>query len=288
MQKRVFALIISLLIITACGTPAASSDQGRVETMVASTLQAYTQSAPTAAPSGLVLTLDGLSLTIPTGLASGAEMVAEPAALPAEDLPWWITYPAHKTYPLQGYLLAESFHKAMIYVYPISDYAAINEGVAATIQSLQELLNNPSQPIPDRLPFLPTWNAGQVFYSNAEFVSFQNGNGIRYITMYSQSPTPIVNSEVFYTYQGLTTDGNYYIAVILPIRHPLLAESGNVDTQPPAGGIPFNWSPEGYEQLQAYVDAVVQLLNSSQVDAFTPNLSSLDGFVHSMLVTAAP
>lgn len=283
MHKKTLGLIIVLVIISACGAPAAAPDPSSVETIVAATLQAATQMAPTAAPiSGLSISIDGLSLTIPTGLANGMTVTNETAAPPASDMPWWGIYPAHKIYPLQGYVLTDTFHEAEVYVYPAGEYAAMNEDVAAKIQSLKDILNNPSQPLPERLPFLPTWNAGEEFHSNVQIVSFQNGSGIRYLTQYGQFPSPVSNKSMFYTFQGLSSDGTYYVSAILPISAPFLVERSSPDSPVPADGIPFDW--DNIANAEAHFNAVTEKLNAADPAIFNPTLPTLDAFIQSILV----
>jgi len=82
------------------------------------------------------------------------------------------------------------------------------------------------------LAFLPIINAAQEFHAQYRVISFVSGNGIRYLTQFSQYFDPINNHEVFYSYQGLTADGKYWISAILPISNQLLpADSKN----PPNG-----------------------------------------------------
>ncbi|NWF63849.1 MAG: hypothetical protein HXY38_06030 [Chloroflexi bacterium] len=274
-----------LLLITACGGTAPSNpDTANIETVVAITLQAYTQSAPaaTAAPSGLSITVDTLSITIPDGLANGMTVVNEPIAPPADDMPWWGIYPEHKKFPLQGYLLTGTFHEAEFFIYPANEYAAMNESVAAKIESLKSILANPSQPLPERLPFLPTWNAGETFHSNLEVVTFQNGSGIRYLTQYGQAPAPINNHEIFYTFQGLTSDGTYYIAAVLPISVPFLTDRGNPESLVPPDGIPFDW--DNFMNNDAHINAITEKLNAADPAVFNPTLPVLDALIQSVQV----
>jgi hypothetical protein len=37
--------------------------------------------------------------------------------------------------------------------------------------------------------------------------------------------------QPFYTFQGLTSDGNYYIAAVLPVTHPDLPDTQQVSAQ---------------------------------------------------------
>lgn len=289
--KIKLGLTLVILVIMGCGVGTSpTTDQPNLETVVASTLEALTPPAEEVPPTeGMTISDNNISFIIPSEIGTGAQAEKVEAVLPSENAPDWVVAPRYNKYTIQGYVLSgRNSLEPTIYIYPADEYAQLHEGAAGNLSELQSILAAPNQPLPERLPFLPLFNAAQVFHSNEQALNFQNGSGIRYITLYSQAPNPIVNRTIFYTYQGLTSDNKYYVSVIMPISHPLLAEYADKDTQPPAGGIPFDWGPNGYESIPAYIEAVVQLLNSSDANTFTPSLSSLDALVQSILVTETP
>ena len=110
-----------------------------------------------------------------------------------------------------------------IVVFPAAEYAAVNESAAANIQMLQGVLSNPGS-VPDskNLPHITFFNAGPVFQSQVAVVPFQGGYGIRALTEYAQYAAPVNNNDMFYHFQGLTSDGKKYIVAILPVTSPLL------------------------------------------------------------------
>ena len=61
-----------------------------------------------------------------------------------------------------------------------------------------------------------------MFLSKPEYLKFENGSGVRYLTMYGQGFAPINNHDLFYSFQGLTADGRYWVSVIMPVNHPSL------------------------------------------------------------------
>jgi hypothetical protein len=140
--------------------------------------------------------------------------------------------------------------------------------------------------MPENLPFLPTFNAGQVFHSNEQSLTFQNGTGIRFLTQYAQAPYPVNNESLFYTFQGLTNDGAYYVSAILPINAAFLSADGNPDTSLPVDGAPFDW--ENFENTTQHFELVKQKLNATDPNAFTPSLTNLDAMIQSMRIADAP
>lgn len=292
MMKKFCGMLALLLILSACGnapTPTAQVDD--VSTIVATTLQSLTASAPTievqpTQVSGAPVSLDTISFVIPTGIANSVQMEVVGAVPPSEGMPWWEIHPPYVKYPLQGYLLTNTFHDPIIYVYPADEFIQMSEGVGLGISTLKNIISSPEQTLPEELPFLPTFNADQVFYSNHQILEFQNGKGVRYLTQFDQAPFPINNHELFYTFQGITNDGKYYVSAVLPVHASFLVEYGSPEYPLPADGIPFDW--DNYENTPAYIEAVKQKLNSTDSNSFTPSLSTLDTMIQSIAITGTP
>jgi len=311
MEKVRLALFIAAGGILACGSfgPALvtpTPQTSALSTIVAQTMQAITPAAslpatapatatvqqqPTAVPetptvlaSEIPVSAAGKSFIIPAGVAAGARHVPV-AAMVDENLPVWDVFPAHDEFELEGYVLPNKFFIPKIIVYPKAEFSTINEGAAQIITDMQNILANQSAPLPEVLPFLPLFNAGQVFHSNEQFLSFQGGSGLRFLTQFGQAPTPVNNHEIFYTFQGITGDGAFYVAAILPVNTAFLVENAEVETTTPADGIPFDWN--NFETLPTYYNAVKQKLNAADVNAFTPTLADLDRMIQSLSVTGS-
>lgn len=287
MNRKSLGLVIGITLISlACGLSApVTPAQTGVETIVAATFQALTPAAPaTQTPiSGTTITVNNISFVIPAEIGSGAQAETIEAVSPSDDMPWWEVAPAYHRYLIQGYPLSGTFHEPRIFVYPVDEYIQVNPDVAGIVEELHTIINSPDQPKPEYLPFLPTFNAGQVFHSNEQSLSFQNGTGIRFLTQFAQAPYPANNQSLFYTFQGLTSDGAYYISAILPINAAFLSADGNPDTPLPADGVPFDWN--NFENGPAHFELVKQKLNATDPNAFNPALTSLDELIQSINIS---
>ena len=282
-----------LFLTLACGliNPVTPAQPG-VETIVAETFQALTANAPateTPAPTiipinGTTITVNNISFVIPTGVGSGAQAETIEAAPPSDDMPWWEIGPAYNKYLIQGYALSDTFHKPAIFVYPVDEYVQMVVDVGTLVDELKTIIASPSQPMPENLPFLPAFNAGQVFHSNEQVIKFQNGTGVRFLTQYAQAPYPVNNESLFYTFQGLTSDGAYYVSAILPINAAFLSADGNPETPLPVDGVPFDWN--NFENVPQHFELVKQKLNATDPNAFTPSLSNLDALIQSITISA--
>ncbi|MBE0697395.1 MAG: hypothetical protein IH586_10770, partial [Anaerolineaceae bacterium] len=157
-------------------------------------------------------------------------------------------------------------------VYPVEDFRRLSSGAGDTIDSLETLLaQKPADA--QHMPFLPIWNAAQVFHSNVQYLEFQNGSGVRYLTLYAQYAAPINNFDLFYTYQGLSADGRYYISAILPVTHPSLVEKADALTQA---------EMEAIAQDPKYYPTTSTKLSAEPGASFTPSLEMLDALVTSL------
>jgi hypothetical protein len=107
----------------------------------------------------------------------------------------------------------------------------VNEGTGQIAARLQALIQAPQEMTP--MPFLPLFNAAQVMHTHVQYLDFKTGQGLRYLTMFSQGIVPINNNELIYTYQGLTSDRRYYVAAVLPVTHPSPPADGNVSGKEP-------------------------------------------------------
>jgi hypothetical protein len=127
------------------------------------------------------------------------------------------------------------------------------------------------------LPFLPAIPQMQTFYSHETGMSFNGGRGVRFITEYSEFTNPINNKSTIYTFQGLTDDGMYWVAVTLPISSPIL----------PAD---YDILPEGYteesliQNYDSYVSDVKEALEAQAPGLFYPPINVLDSLVESITV----
>jgi hypothetical protein len=273
MNESVFVHCAALLLlVTACNLPNAG---GPVVQTTQPTL------APTnTPPSRGTVSLNNLSVTIPTSLANDAlsEIVA---ASTDPNTPSWGIAPAHLEFTLTGYSLQNKFHQPKIYVYPTDEYAQINGNAAENINRVRSIVSG--APLSkETMPAVPSFNAGQIIAAHMQVIPFQNGSGMRMLTEYSQYFAPISNNELVYHFQGLTNDGKYYVIALLPVTAPILAETDKPDAAVPSGGVslPVDTGPN-----EAYYIAVTERLNALSPEAFSPPLTILDSMIRSIVIT---
>jgi hypothetical protein len=205
------------------------------------------------------------------GLATSIQMETV-AAVPASDnAPYWEVLPAYTRLTLQGYPVSKHMLQPQIFIYPVKELEQANQGAAKIVASLQALIASPKE-IAD-MPFLPLLNAGQVMHTQIQYLDFKNGHGLRYLTQFDQGIMPINNYELIYTYQGLTNDGKYYVAAVLPVTHPSLPADDKITGKEPQ---------DFTNDFPRYLSTLTNTLNTQAADTFTPDLTKLDAMFSSL------
>jgi len=284
--QMLIILLISSLLLSAC-SPAASTP-AQPDSTAASAPTIITETAATAAPAATseptatmvpeVADTPGTDgspeISLDTGSIASGFQSETVAAVPASDsAPFWEVLPEYTLATLQDYPISNHLMQPQIFIYPAKELGEVNEGAGQIVASLQNLIQSP-QEIPN-MPFLPLFNAAQVMHAQVQYLDFKNGQGLRYLTEFDQGIIPINNYELIYTYQGLTSDGKYYVAAVLPVTHPSLPADTNVTGQE---------TPEFTTDFPAYLANVVNTLNPQAADTFTPDLTQLDAFMSSLEV----
>ncbi|QRN83282.1 hypothetical protein JR338_00555 [Chloroflexota bacterium] len=281
------AMLFLALSTLACGINlGGSSDQESVQleqtrvalqqTQIA--LDYLTQDTPieTEAPPAPDVSYEGISFSFDPSIAAAFSPAIIPGQNLGEDYMPGDTYPTYYEFSINGYAVSNHFHTPVINVYPVAEFRSISTMASNIIDDLEwALANHPSGGSSGDLPFLPIWNAAQIFTAKVTYFDFQNGSGVRYLSMYGQALYPADNQNLFYTYQGLTSDGQYYISAVLPVTNPILPDDG-ATTVDDWMAFDQNWDN--------YIVGLLQTLNGQSDENFTPNLALLDEMMASFKV----
>jgi hypothetical protein len=163
--------------------------------------------------------------------------------------------------------------KPQIVVYPSEAYRAMNDLAKQQIEGLQRVLEERPVVFEKSAPFLPTVNAAQMMQIQPVYLDFANGSGLRYLTQVAQETRPVNNQELFYTFQGLTDNGAYYLTAFFPLSSKFLPDDAAT-----ADDEAFNAG------FSAYLEEIVISLNGWSPADFKPDLSLLDAIVTSLNV----
>ncbi len=223
----------------------------------------------------------GVSFTYDTSLASGITSSVIP---PVNGGPIG-QFPQMLKMEFDGYPISDSSRGAEQIVI-LSTAALSGTGNGYPVQQLQQFLSlhqalnpvvtGPSGTDPNTiLPVLPSTNAAQMIVAKPTYLDFQSGAGVRWITTFAQQLWPVEPDQLWYVYQGLTADGEYYVSVMLPINAHLVLP-------------PFNRQNMDAADVEAYNQQAVDQLQKLSSSGFTPNLDAIDAAVSSLIVTPTP
>jgi hypothetical protein len=226
----------------------------------------------------------GVHFTADPSLAISIWPEVMPATTAVEGGPFWYAAPGHLRFTFadpnllpgrlrMGINLAA---EAQILVYPLAELAGLGPQVEAQIEALQSLLTE-QEPVPaGDLPLLPPTNAVQVFHAQARYLDLGHIRGLRFITQHTQEDRPVVsNRGLFYTFQGVTGDDAWYVAVFFPLTTAVLPDTNAVD------------DPEAFGANYAtYLSETTALLDQLPPTEFDPDLALLDAVVTSLRLEA--
>jgi hypothetical protein len=215
---------------------------------------------------------------------------------PQDTDPYPAGYPDYRVIDFIGYRVRgseeQTWRQPRLYVYPAAEYAAVNALAAVQIEALRTLLDERPAlesstetltPGSLSLPFLPPNVASfPLFNGRPKYLEFENGAGVRYLTLLTQQPAPVDSSNLLYTFQGLTDDGMYYVSLILPLNIPALDVVSRLDTL--SGD---EYAAYLQNEYWDYLASAIAALDALPQDAFTPDLDELDTVLRWLIVGTA-
>lgn len=216
-----------------------------------------------------------LVISLPSEVAYTIDVTSVPGSVSSDGIPDFWT-PPHRLVSFTNYRIQHHFHTPGIYVYPREELIGRGAPHPDALDGLTKLLDDPGRDLraEKSLPFLPAFNAAQVFHVLEKRIDSDNSNGIRYLTLYSQAYVAITDYELFYTYQGISADGRYYIAAVLPIHSDLLSD------QEPSGS-ELETILANYDM---YLAGIIGLLSGDGGASLTPTLADLDAMMKSLTI----
>jgi len=210
---------------------------------------------------------NGLRLRLEPGVTTQIIPEVVPPYTDLQGAPWDVA-PEHTVLHLVGYpLYPEAMHKPRLIIYPLNEYLALRPELGTIVTELRQLLDQRPAEVPadKSLPFLPTFNAGQIFHTALRYVDFANGRGLRYLTQYAQAIYPVTSKYLFYTYQGISNDGRFYVAAVLPVAHPILPDESA-----------YTIDEAFVNNFSNYLADVARDLAAQPPESFSPSLTALD------------
>jgi heat shock protein HslJ len=188
--------------------------------------------------------------------------------------------PAHYQVTFDGEEPAETGRRLLIF--PVQPYIDLwNAAGDATIQRRVDILAGllaarPEQPATYAL--LPPQTGIIDVAVRPAYLTFDRGlgSGLRFVGRTIPDSAPVNNDQLFYAFQGLTGDGQFYVSLFWPV-----AAAGFPDTA-------ADVSPEDQSLLAAdynlYLQQVIATLEAVPAAGWQPALASLDALVTSLIL----
>jgi hypothetical protein len=161
-------------------------------------------------------------------------------------------------------------------VYPVRRFPemyAVNKRLSKDIEQeirdLKRVIKDPTLRVRGEVPYLPFVDAGQAVQAHVKTSSFNGGEGVYFVTYFDTEVTLINNDHLRYVFEGITTDGKYYVLGDIPISLAFLNDASK-DVE--------GTSLEGF----TYND-LMELLRADAKDAKQPKYSALKKRYHSYI-----
>jgi len=231
------------------------------------------QPAPGLTPERVHFTFEGLAKSV-----HGEMRPALP--LPPEPEPDFGAEPANVRFRFDADKLSDYVTSAerQVVIYPAPAFRQLflkaGQGKGNPVDVLSALLKKGSTAVPGEIPILPPADAVQVLKARVRLLPFHGGRGFAFVTAYAQDNVPVANDALFYTFQGLTDDGRYWVAVYYPVATPVLPKT-------------VQESPELKDakafdaHFKTYLQKTVRTLEDPKT-VYTPDLEKLDAMVRSI------
>jgi hypothetical protein len=136
------------------------------------------------------------------------------------------------------------------------------------LSEFEPAINDPSV---GGLPYMPILTHGQTLTARAQYVETSAVTGISYLTNVSAALEPFTRRSFFYTFQGISADGEYYITVTIILDTALFDEA--LEGFDPA---------KFQEEWPTYLAESITTLNEAEPADFSPSLDLIDALVKSI------
>ena len=183
----------------------------------------------------------------------------------------------------------------IMYIIPANPYRNLwddagNDAVTRTMQEIQQLNFMLVTQATSGYPALPFEEIGGVndlavqvgkAVSQAELnTTSATQDGYRFVGRWAQSPDPITNQNLRYTYQGFTNDGVYLVTLWWPELTSVLPNDVSEVSAEQMDA--FNADPTGATAVAA------EELNTLSADQWEPDLTALDALIASLKIEGMP
>jgi hypothetical protein len=239
----------------------------------------------------------GISFTCPAQLASTIDIIkheAMPLKAP-NDKPDYV-HSQYVSFLLNGQY-ADSHNNSdfspEINIFPIEEYIqmfAVSESeqniVKRNIAALQTYLGQLTMSLDGAISPVLWMDSNPRFHAHVNFIDFNGGRGIAYLTQFDSEPRIISNQGLTYVFQGITDDKKHFIWGVFPIRTTILPSEREVKEHDGYVLPAYFYDPKHQKQNQSayqnYVSTIRTNLNALEGKQISPQLSEFHNLLSSI------
>ncbi len=126
----------------------------------------------------------------------------------------------------------------------------------------------------DPLPFVTDFAAAQAIVARVGYVDTPELAGVSYLTVFRQDVYPFTGGDFWYTFQGLSANGTWYVSADFVITASMFPSKISIKDGNRISSSAKRWA--------AYLRTSLGTLNGAEPSAFTPPLTSIDALVRSI------
>lgn len=199
--------------------------------------------------------------------------------------PNFYNLPAHLRVDLApGQESRDTFFAAALYLIPVQPYLSVLSPVenpqdtwtSQEHRALQHWLAGPPGAV-RQWPFLPFLDMSPQFTVQRRALEFGGGRGIRVLTQFVPDVGFAQSGQLSYVFQGLTTDGQYYVLLTMPLSLSGLAGRDD-DTHLGFTLTQLDTDRAASARYEAAIDALLRKRGKE----LQPDLAGLDALVRSL------
>jgi hypothetical protein len=191
--------------------------------------------------------------------------------------------PEHIGFIFDNIAISRQFNplEPQLLIFPIDDFREISSRRAETaFDILTELLQERPLPLTQELTLMPPAVGKPAMQTHVKYLQFANGEGVRFLTSYSEDIGPVTNETLFYTFQGISTDREYFISLFFPIETQLLPDTFETS----AAAADYWLFVANYD---SYLAETIEQLENISAAGFTPKIGMLDNMIESLYLPDA-
>jgi hypothetical protein len=120
--------------------------------------------------------------------------------------------------------------------------------------------------------------AGRTDQQQLSYIDFGSGTGLRAISyLFQENPViePITNQNIFYFFDGVTSDGRYYVSLTYPVSTTALPDSAELTPEQESDAL---------ADFEGFIISSMAPLSGTVNSDFTPDLTLLDDLLASLKI----